>query len=116
MREWTALQMTWVYHGIKNSHSGAVITVETPDGEVLGVLRRIAAHSPDGMTWGYAGSGPLDCARSLLEAALGGDGKWSTYGGGRVIYDFRDEVVAGLADEWRMSRSEILAWLDGRRA
>jgi hypothetical protein len=39
-----------------------------------------------------------------------------TYGGGRVIYDFRDEVVAGLAAEWRMSRSEILAWLDGRRA
>ncbi len=34
----------------------------------------------------------------------------------RVINDFRDEVVAGLDDEWRMSRSEILAWLDGRRA
>jgi hypothetical protein len=50
------------------------------------------------MTWGYAGSGPLDCARSLLAAALGGDGKWSAYGGGGVIYDFRDEVVAGLGD------------------
>jgi hypothetical protein len=105
-----------VYHGTKSSHSGAVITVETPDGEVLGVVRRIAAHSPGGMTWGYRGSGPLDCARSLLAAALGGDGKWSAYGGGGVINDFRDEVVAGLGDEWRMSRSEILAWLDGRRA
>jgi len=105
-----------VYHGTKSSHSGAVITVETLDGEVLGVVERIAAHSPTGMTWGYAGSGPLDCARSLLAAALGSDGKWSTYGGGRVIYDFRDEVVAGLGDEWRMSRSEILAWLDRWRA
>jgi hypothetical protein len=105
-----------VYHGTKTSHGGAVITVEAPGGEVIGVVRRIAAHSPGGMTWGYGGSGPLDCARSLLAAALGGDDQWSSYGGGRVIYDFRDEVVAGLGDEWRMSRSEILAWLNGRRA
>jgi hypothetical protein len=104
-----------VYHGIKSSHTGAVITVEKLDGEVLGVVKHIAGHSPGGMTWGYTGSGPLDCARSLLAAALGGDGKWSTYGGGRVIWDFRDEVVAGLGDEWRMSRSEILAWLDARK-
>ena len=107
--------MTWCITAPKSSHSGAVITVETPDGEVLAVLRHIRAHSPDGMTWGYAGSGPLDCARSLLAAALGGDDRWSAYGGG-VIHDFRDEVVAGLGDEWRMSRSEILAWLDERRA
>ena len=44
-----------VYHGTKSSHSGAVITVETPDGEVLGVVQRIAAHSPAGMTWGMPG-------------------------------------------------------------
>jgi hypothetical protein len=68
------------------------------------------------MTWGFGGSGPLDCALSGLAAAGGGDGEWGTYGGARVIWDFRDEVVAGLGDEWRMSRSEILAWLDGRRA
>ena len=104
-----------VHHGTKSSHSGAVITVETPGGEVLGVVRRIGAHSPAGMTRGYAGSGPLDCSRSLLAAALGGDDKWSAYGGGRVIYDFRDEVVALLGDEWHLSRSDILAWLDGRR-
>jgi RNA polymerase Rpb2, domain 3 len=35
-----------VYHGVKSSHTGAIITVETPDGEVLGVVRHIAAHSP----------------------------------------------------------------------
>ena len=104
-----------VYHGTKDSHSGAVIAVETPGGEVLGVVQRIDAHSPGGMTWGYAGSGPLDCARSLLAAALGGDGEWGAYGGGVVVYDFRDEVVAGLGHEWRMSRAEILAWLDERR-
>jgi RNA polymerase Rpb2, domain 3 len=105
-----------VYHGVKSSHTGAIITVETPDGDVVGVVRHIAAHSPGGMTWGYGGSGPLDCARSLLTAALGGDGEWDAYGGASVIWDFRDEVVAGLEDEWRMSRSEILPWLDRRRA
>ena len=62
-----------MYHGVKSSHTGAVITVDTPDGEVLAVVRHIAAHSPGGMTWGYGGSGPLDCARSLQAAALGGD-------------------------------------------
>jgi len=67
------------------------------------------------MTWGY-GSGPLNCARSLLTAALGGDGEWDAYGGAGVIWDFRDQVVAVLEDEWRMSRSEILARLDRQRA
>ena len=105
-----------VYHGVKSSHTEAVITVETPDGEVVSLVRHIAVHSPGGMTWGYGGSGPLDCARSLLAAALGGDGEWGAYGGAGVIWDFRDEVVARLGDEWRMSRSEILAWLDRRRA
>jgi len=105
-----------VYHGTKSSHTGAVITVETPDGEILGVVQRIAAHSPAGMGWGYAGSGPLDCARSLLAAALGSDRDWGAHGGASVISDFCDEVVAGLGDEWRMSRSQVLAWLDRRRA
>jgi len=88
-----------------------------PARRLTGACRRIfAAKKPAGSYRGYGGSGPLDCARSLLAAAMGGDGNWGAYGGAGVIWDFRDEVVAGLGDEWRMSRGEILAWLDGRRA
>lgn len=48
-----------VYYGTKSSHSGAVITVETPDGEVLGVVKHIAAHSlaPAGKPGLAAGTG-----------------------------------------------------------
>jgi hypothetical protein len=105
-----------VYHGVKSSHTGAVITVETLDGEVVGVVRHIAAHSPGGMTWGYGGSGPLDCARSLLTAAWAATASGTRTAAPASSGTSGDEVVARLSDEWRMSRSEILAWLDRRRA
>lgn len=31
----------------------------------------VVKHSPDGFAWGYAGSGPTDCARSILLEAYG---------------------------------------------
>jgi hypothetical protein len=69
------------YHG-HGGHAGPrLITVETADGTELGVLPHIVRHAPDGMTWGYAGSGPADTARSLLLAALGDAARCGTCGG-----------------------------------
>lgn len=34
------------------------------------LLRHVALHSPTGMEWGYGGSGPADCALSILVDAL----------------------------------------------
>lgn len=58
-------------HGNDNPAGGRLVTIETPDGRLLGTLRHVVKHSPTGYTWGYAGSGPADLARSLLIAALG---------------------------------------------
>jgi hypothetical protein len=59
------------YHGVGPERGGRAILIEDAAGHELGVLRHVVHHSPTGMTWGYAGSGGADCARSLLVAALG---------------------------------------------
>ena len=62
-----------IYHGHANDNAAGarLVTVETPDGQLLGQLGHLVMHSPTGMNWGYGGSGPSDLARSLLVAALG---------------------------------------------
>lgn len=62
-----------IYHGVYRETGGCIVLTETPAGEVTGMVSHVPHHSPTGMGWGYAGSGPADCARSLLIAALGPD-------------------------------------------
>jgi hypothetical protein len=78
-------------HGNDNPAGGRFVTVEAPDGTVVGTLRHVVRHSPTGYTWGYAGSGPADLARSLLIAALGDAAKCTTCRGGRRVL-FVDEA------------------------
>lgn len=59
-----------IYHGVYRETGGCLILTETPAGEVTGMVAHVPYHSPTGMGWGYGGSGPADCARSLLIAAL----------------------------------------------
>lgn len=59
-----------IFRGHGQTAGPALITVETPDGQVLGVLTHHVRHSPDGFQWGYTGSGPAETARCLLLAAL----------------------------------------------
>lgn len=59
-----------VFHGYAPEAGAALITVETPTGDVLGVLHHHVRHSPNGFQWGYTGSGPAETARCLLLAAL----------------------------------------------
>jgi hypothetical protein len=76
-----------IYHGVYRQAGGSVIVTETPDGEPTGVVHHVVKHSPTGIGWGYAGSGPADCARSLLIAALGEDAARCAQcdGAGRVV-------------------------------
>ena len=60
------------YTGVQPSGGGAgVITITTLTGQLIGLVTHVPKHSPTGMAWGFAGSGPADCARSLLAAAIG---------------------------------------------
>jgi hypothetical protein len=74
------------YHGWYQA-GGPVIAVEDPDGTAIGMVGHVVKHSPTGMGWGYGGSGPADCARSLLIAALGGPARaLLCSGSGKVAY------------------------------
>jgi len=57
-------------YGPLDSPAGGRLVTVTRDG-IESPLRHIVRHSPTGMTWGYAGSGPADLARSILVDALG---------------------------------------------
>lgn len=139
------------YRGDATSTAGPhAVIIETGGHEPLGMLVHVAKHSPTGMSWGYAGSGAADLARSLLIAVLGEDARcrlcngthkivWDSVeatepraydptrdrhqrhvescydcddGYRRLPYqDFKFQFVAGWGDSFRVSRSEILAWL-----
>jgi hypothetical protein len=139
-----------VYHG-QHTGRGGIVHLETPDGQVLGQLPHVIRYSPTGLNWGYTGSGPADCARSILLHALGDDALCGTCAGTTtVVHDprtdqyrpsdparatghdtelvsrcwdcldghrpvpyqrFMADLVAHWLAEWRISRSEVLAWL-----
>ena len=56
--------------GEQNTLGDVWITVEEP-GKAPRTLKHRVRHSPTGMNWGYSGSGPADCARSLAWDVLG---------------------------------------------
>jgi hypothetical protein len=73
------------YHGIGQGAGGRAIIIEDAAGNMLGTVAHMAKHSPTGLSWGYAGSGAADAARSLLLAALGDDAKCRICNGTRRV-------------------------------
>ena len=66
-------------------------------------------HSPSGPEWGYGGSGPADCARSVLLAFVGEATADAHY------QAFKAEVIARVPEEGAViSRTAVAAWLAGR--
>lgn len=89
------------YHGRRDPDAAgpSPIMVEDAAGAILGQVAHIARHSTTGMSWGFAGSGPADCARSLLLAAAGPEGNChDCLGTGRTVYDRETDADAGPFD------------------
>ena len=69
----------------------------------------VVRHSPSGPEWGYGGSGPADCARSVLLALAG-----------EVLADshyqaFKADVIARVPEDGAViTRAAVLAWASGR--
>jgi len=60
------------YRGEWNADGRAVITWTHPDGDWPPQrVAHVIVHSPDGLAWGYPGSGPADTALSILAHAAG---------------------------------------------
>ena len=77
------------------------IDVITKTGKVH-PLRHVVLHSPDGMEWGYAGSGPADLALSILSHAFGP--AWAR----KHYQDFKYWVVARLPALWWVIPRSVL--------
>ena len=60
-------------------------------------------HSPDGFSWGFAGSGPAQLSLALLADALGDDEKAQKW-----YQDFKFKVIARLdGDRFELSEEDI---------
>lgn len=64
-------------------------------------------HSPDGFSWGYAGSGPSELARCILWHHLGAEPHPACY----QVFKF-DVVVPLDGDKpWELKSEDVDAWL-----
>lgn len=74
------------YRGIGNGAGPRPVIIENAEGDMVGVLEHVVKHSPTGFSWGYAGSGPADLARSILIAVLGDKAECPECAGtGRIV-------------------------------
>jgi hypothetical protein len=73
------------------------------------LLEHRVRHSPTGFSWGYAGSGPADLARSILWDLLGSQpAPW-------LYQAFKSDYVARWPQDgnWALTAEEIRQWLLG---
>lgn len=90
------------FHGMRIDRDHNIITVAFTDGEER-LLPHIVEHSPTGMEWGYAGSGPMDLALSLCVAVLGQKPS------NAIILAVCDELVSPIQeDTWELPASRVL--------
>ena len=124
-----------VYVGKRfTQHDAAIYVVELLTGKIS-TLRHHVKHSPTGMEWGYAGSGPSDTARSILidvfgeyskcEMCNGRSRTWTDClapgcGGTHITprieskyQAFKFDVISRLdKDEWLLEESTVHEWLE----
>jgi Family of unknown function (DUF6166) len=96
------------YRGVNQGTSDHVVTVEDDDAGELCLLAHRMRHSPSGFSWGYAGSGPADLARSIMWEHLGAEPHPACY------QAFKFSFVAGWPQggDWQITDEEIEVWLD----
>ncbi len=83
-----------------------VVLYRRIDGRAVATLDHVVRHSPTGIEWGYAGSGPADLALSVLARVAGMDEAERHY------HAFLHAVVACLPEAGGLVRaSDVRAWL-----
>jgi hypothetical protein len=92
-----------------NAADNHTVTVNHEDGQGERLLTHRVRHSPTGVSWGYAGSGCADLARSILWEHLGEEPHPALY------QQFKFDVVARWPQDgnWEFKSAEIDTWLDG---
>ena len=97
------------YTGHRKRGGGTDFRVTEP-GKPPEALKHRARHSPTGMEWGYAGSGPADLALSLLWDYAGRQAADQHY------QQFKHQVIASLDQktDWEIEAAFIEGWLTGQ--
>jgi len=95
------------YEGIRHGTQPSdpvKVTVREDEGEPSELNPRLDLweHSPDGVNWGYNGSGPAQLSLALLADATGDDQQAA-----RLYQKFKFRVVSRLMDGWKMTDKEI---------
>jgi len=82
-----------------------------PDGTRTAIAWRLdlVNHSPSGLSWGYGGSGPAQCALAILADFLVNNDELAV----RLHQDFKQRFVARFGDRWILTGRSIRKWLAG---
>ena len=82
-----------------------------PDGTRTAIAWRLdlVHHSPSGLSWGYGGSGPAQCALAILADFLVNNDELAV----RLHQDFKQRFVARFGDRWILTGRSIRKWLAG---
>jgi hypothetical protein len=96
------------YEGISNPRECdfEVSVVDGTEVRPLNPRLDLQNHSPTGLSWGYAGSGPAQCALAILADAVGDELAQKHY------QRFKARVVAALPVSWTMPQQWVKEWVD----
>ncbi len=96
--------MSKIYRGSRSGGEAVVYvreSKETGPDQLLDPRLNLANHSPDGLEWGYNGSGPAQLALALVADVLGEDIALSVY------QEFKRRVVANLPAIWSLTEERV---------
>lgn len=98
------------YRGIR-SHGPRVYALLYAGAQGGAEIKHIVRHSPDGLSWGYGGSGPADCALSILTDFCERTGR-PVEVAGRWYQAFKWDWVAPQGEDLMITGADIAEWLD----
>lgn len=95
------------YRGVQTEHGYAVLVEDGTESCGLDPRFALRCHSPEGFSWGYAGSGPAQLALAICADALGDDDRAQD-----LYQTFKFRVIAHLPEGcWVLSEREVLEHL-----
>ena len=96
-----------MYLGERNNYG---VEVRVSEGFDNYKLKHIKRHSPTGLEYGYAGSGPADLALSILTDLFNPEVA------DRYYQSFKHEVISNLNGEsFTLSGSGIIKWMEDKK-
>lgn len=96
---------TWLYRGFTLPDGERCI--EKADGGTVNWRLDLVNHSPTGLSWGYGGSGPAQCALALCADYLADDELAL-----EIYQTFKSEFVCRWADDWTLTRHQMKNLVD----